>query len=103
MVRKLSSYFVFIYVVMHFLVSPIILIFGGQSLSYQLLHSIFGPFYNDGFGFHFDQYYGIDGWILEFINLLLRYFSVALTILIFIKWNEPESTEVLQTPPGILN
>ena len=102
MVRKLSSYFVFICVAMRFLVSPIILIFGGQSLTYQLLHTIFGPFYVERFGFNF-EYTSISRWILDFIYLLLAYFSVALTILIFIKWNEPESTEMLQTPPGILN
>jgi hypothetical protein len=102
MVRKLSSYFVFIYVVMHFLVSPIILIFGGSSITYELLHSIFGPFYVGRFGFNF-EYVSISWWILDFIYLLLTYFSVALTILIFVKWNEPESTEVLQTPPGILD
>ena len=102
MVRKLSSYFVFIFVVMRFLISPIILIFDGRSLTFQLLHAIFGPFYVGRFGFNF-EYASISWWILDFIYLLLSYFSVALTILIFIKWNEPESTEMLQTPPGILN
>jgi hypothetical protein len=102
MVKKLTRYFVFIYVVMHFLVSPIILILGGSSLTYQLLHSIFGPFYVGRFGFNF-EYTSISWWILDFIYLLITYFSVALTILIFINWNEPESTEVLQTPPGILD
>jgi hypothetical protein len=92
-----------IFVAMRFLVSPIIYFFGGQSLTYQLLHSVFGPFYADGFGFNFDNYRKIAFWIVDLIYLLLSYFSVALTILIFIKWNEPESTEVLQTPPGILN
>ena len=102
MVKNLTKYFVIIYAVMHFLVSPIMYFSLGSTLAYTFLHQFFGPFYTDGFGLNLG-YMGFAWWIVDLLYLLLGYFSVVLSILIFIKWNEPESTEVLQTPPGIFN